>query len=173
MTHSRAVLCVLACAALLSTPVHAQWKWREAGRVVASDRPPPASVPDRDILQRPASATAPRAPAPMPAATAASAPAGMPGDADLAARKRRADEEQAARRKAEEAATEQKRRADEARLAAQRAENCTLARGALRSLEDGTRVARTLPNGERQVLDDAQRTQEAARLRGVVASDCR
>ena len=43
-----------------SSPAAAQWKWRDAqGRVQYSDRPPPTTVPDRDILTRPAAARTP------------------------------------------------------------------------------------------------------------------
>ena len=39
---------------LAAPPAFAQWKWKDAqGRVTVSDLPPPRSVPDKDILQRP------------------------------------------------------------------------------------------------------------------------
>ena len=47
----------LAVALLLgmAAPADAQWMWRDPdGRVTASDRPPPATVADKDILSRPA-----------------------------------------------------------------------------------------------------------------------
>ena len=51
------VICALALMALTSI-AHAQWKWRDAdGRTQYSDRPPPPSVADKDILQRPSNAT--------------------------------------------------------------------------------------------------------------------
>jgi hypothetical protein len=39
-------------------------------------------------------------------------------------------------------------------------------------LESGVRLARTLPNGEREVLDDAARAAERQRLQALLASDC-
>ena len=46
---------LLLCVAL---PAQAQWKWKDAnGKVQYSDLPPPAGTPEKDILQRPASAT--------------------------------------------------------------------------------------------------------------------
>jgi Domain of unknown function (DUF4124) len=40
--------------ALLALPAEAQWKWRDkGGRMQYSDLPPPASVAEQDILQRP------------------------------------------------------------------------------------------------------------------------
>ena len=53
------LLVALVCCSVLIGPVAAQWKWRDAGgRIQYSDRPPFASVPDRDILQRPATGSA-------------------------------------------------------------------------------------------------------------------
>ena len=70
-----------------SSPAAAQWKWRDAqGRVQYSDRPPPTTVPDRDILTRPAAARTPGtgtvsgppgtgASGPVPGSTGGAAPA--------------------------------------------------------------------------------------------------
>ena len=70
------VMCALALMALTSI-AHAQWKWRDAdGRTQYSDRPPPPSVAEKDILQRPASAA--RTITVVPAGQAASSPASAP-----------------------------------------------------------------------------------------------
>lgn len=155
----RVVLAALALA-LLAQPALAQWKWRDKnGRVTVSDLPPPRDVPDKDVLQRPEVAP------PKPAAEAASAAAPAikpPQDAELLARKKAADQEQAAKSSAE---TE--------RLNAQRAENCRNARGHLAAMESGQRMARINDKGEREILDDKQRADEARRARDVIASDCR
>ena len=163
-TSTFRVLC--ACAAVvfgsaLSLPAAAQWKWKDAsGNVHFSDRPPPNSVPERDILQKgPVRPVAPAA-----AASAASAPeAGkLPVDKELEARKRQGDQAQEVRRKT-----------DDERLAIARAENCERARGHLRTLESGVRIARTNEKGEREILSDAQRNQEMERMRQAIAGDCR
>ena len=61
-------LIVLACLAGASSAL-AQWQWRDAnGRRIFSDSPPPASVADKDILQRPKGATPPPANAAAPSA---------------------------------------------------------------------------------------------------------
>ena len=60
-------------------------------------------------------------------------------------------------------------RDDNARL---RAAHCTRLRDAWATLESGVRLARILPNGEREVLDDAARAAERQRLQGLLASDC-
>lgn len=179
MTKLRSALSVLACLALASPPALAQWSWRDAdGRIVVSDRPPPPSVPERNIVQRPPAA------APSPAsrvAPASARPASGPGagvgsptaDPELEARKRRIEEQEAAKRRSEEQAAAARRQAEEQQQAAQRAENCARAREALRTLQDGTRIARVNAAGQREFLDDAQRAREVARVQGVLASDCR
>lgn len=85
-----------------------------------------------------------------------------PLDRELEARKRAAEQEQAARQKAEDA-----------RLAAARAENCRRARSHAAALESGQRIARFNAQGEQEVLDDAGRADELRRAREVIASDCR
>ena len=50
--------------------------------------------------------------------------------------------------------------------------HCTRLRDAWVTLESGVRLARTLHNGEREVLDDAARAAERQRLQGLLASDC-
>jgi hypothetical protein len=167
--------------ALSPLPAEAQWKWRDAnGRVTASDRPPPPGIADKDILQRPGSTA--REPMPPPsgagardtpaAAAAASAPT-RSSDPELEARKRKAEDDAAARKKADEQTQAANRKAEDERVAAAKADNCQRARGALRALEDGVRIARTKPDGEREFLNDAQRATETHRVRGVIASDCR
>jgi hypothetical protein len=169
------LICVAASLlAAMALPASAQqWKWRDAsGRVTVSDRPPPASVAEKDILQRPGGPT--RAAAPAAAAAAPTAASAVPGvDAELEARKRKADREEEARRKAEEDAEAAKKKAEDAKLAAQRAENCTRARAHLRALDDGLRMARVNEKGERVIFDDKMRAEESARTRAVIASECR
>jgi hypothetical protein len=154
---------------LLVTPAHAQWKWRDAGgRITASDLPPPASVPEMDILQRPA------APARREAAAAATAAAPAAASAPaLVAAKPAGDPELEKRRKAAEEDAAAKARAEEERLAAQRRENCTRARSHLATMESGQRVARMNDKGEREFLDDKARADEMRRAREVIAADCR
>lgn len=166
---SRSVgLAVLAVMMLSVTlPVAAQWKWRDpSGRVTVSDTPPPRDVPDKDILQRPTAAPRPNAPAAAAAsavaAAASAAPSAPAGDKDLQARKRAADQQ-----------AQDKARAEEQRLAAVRAENCQRARQHLATLDSGVRLARVNEKGEREVMDDKARADEARRAREVIASDCR
>lgn len=158
----------LLCTALLSitATAHAQWVWKDSrGQVHASDLPPPRDIPDKNVIQRPAAAPAPRPAVPGNASPAPAPAASVPAprvDAELESRKRRADEEQAAQKKAEEA-----------RQASQRVENCNRAREALRQLESGLRIARVNEKGEREFLDDQQLGAETQRARQVAASECR
>ena len=161
----RLAMVVLVCC--LALPVQAQWKWRDKdGRVTASDLPPSRDVPDKDIIQRPPDVR--RAPArPDPAASAASAlgqaaaPKG-PLEREVEGRKLAAEQQQAAKAKA-----------DEDKLRAQRAENCRRAKSHLAALDSGQRIARVNDKGEREVIDDRARADEQRQAREVIASDCR
>jgi hypothetical protein len=163
-------LTAVACL-LLSTPAEAQWKWRDSrGQIHISDIPPPRDIPDKDVLQRPEPAVRKAAAPPAVAASvaAASAPGGVavpakaPVDAELEQRKRKAEQEQAARAEA-----------DKQKAAAIRKDNCQRAREQLATLDSGLRIARVKANGEREVLDDDQRANEARRAREAIASECR
>ncbi len=162
-TLKPAALLAFLVLSLASMPGHAQWKWRDkTGQVNVSDRPPPRDVPAKDILSRPLpevrSAVAPAA----SAASAGAAGRPTPLDRELDARKRVAEQEQAAKVKAEEE-----------RQAALRAENCRRARSHLAALESGQRIARVNDKGEREVLDSPALAIEARQAREVISSDCR
>lgn len=161
-------ICSLAWAQ--SQPATVTWKWRDSGgRVVWSDTPPPASIPERDILEKPFATTRSRANATAAAAAASAASAAVAQgtatsrtDPELEARRKKATDEQLAQQKAQDEKT-----------AAAKAENCTRARGHLTALNEGMRMTRTNEKGEREVLDDKQRAEEIQRARAVIASDCR
>lgn len=160
-------LCGLAAAQ--SQPNTVTWKWRDAGgRVVWSDTPPPASVPEKDILERPFATARSRAAAATAPASAASANAAAQGaavsrsDPELEARRKKMTDEQLAQQKVQEEKT-----------AAAKAENCNRARGHLSALNEGMRMTRVNEKGEREVLDDKQRAEEVQRARAVISSDCR
>jgi hypothetical protein len=168
--QSRVVLVVFAVwGALLAMPAEAQWKWRDkSGRVQYSDLPPPASVAEKDVLQRPGGAQRPLAPAAPVAAAPASAASGVAVltpktvEPELEAKRRKAEEEKQAKDKAEEQ-----------RIAAAKADNCSRARAQLRTIDDGIRIARTNAQGEREVLDDKGRAEERQRTMEIIASDCK
>jgi hypothetical protein len=150
---------------LSALPAAAQWKWKDArGQVVISDVPPPREIPDRDVLQKP-DVVARRAAPPAPVASAPSqeSSAAKPKvDPELEARKKRSEQEQ-----------NDKLKAEEDKVAAQRAENCRRARSHMATLDSGIRLSRTNEKGEREILDDKQRADEINRTRQVINSDCR
>ena len=171
--NSRVWMVLLALTgAMLALPAEAQWKWRDkGGRVQYSDLPPPASVSEQDILQRPNGAqrqvATPALPVARPAPAAASAASGVAlapktTEPELEAKRRKAEEEKAAQAKAEEQ-----------KLAAARADNCGRARAQLRTIDDGIRIARTNASGEREILDDKARAEERKRTTEIMASDCK
>jgi hypothetical protein len=161
-------LAALALGTMLALPALAQWKWVDgSGRVQYSDLPPPSGVPDKDILQRPNSAQ--RRSSTLPAAPASAASGALvprPVDPELEAKRKKAEQDEDAKKKAQQ-------KAEEAKVAAAKADNCTRARAQLRTLDSGVRVARTNDQGEREVLDDAGRAEEAKRTRDIIASDCK
>ena len=163
----RAGLCAPVLTALLLTtlPAQAQWKWRDAnGQITASDLPPPRSVPDKDVLQRP-DPNARRAPV-VPSAAASAPVVAVPGKPPV-------DKDLEARRRAGDAEAQAKAKVEEEKQAQLRADNCRRAKGHLAALDSGQRMARTNDKGEREILDDKGRAEERRRANEVVASDCR
>ena len=165
MRPSAHALLIALSLAFSALPAAAQWKWKDSrGQVQYSDLPPPASVPQSDILQRP-TIQAPRVvPAPAASAAAASAPAGI--DPQLEARRKQAEQQEDAKRAAEKKVQDEK-------VAALRAENCRKARANLGLLQDGGRVKRMKDNGEVEYIDDANRAREIAAAQQSVNTECR
>ncbi len=159
---------------LLSFGANAQWAWVDKdGKKVFSDRAPSADVPDKNVFKRPSkNATAHIATASneandtgekvaVTAKVAASKPvAGV--DKELADRMKKAELEQAAKKKTEEE-----------RIGKIKAENCQRAKLAQKNLDSGVRLSRINAQGEREVMDDAARTVEAKRLQGIAESECK
>lgn len=163
---------ILAIAGLsLSVSAWAQWQWIDKdGRKVFSDRSPPAEIQEKDILKRPG-AMSPSSPASPAGNRAEVAPAavgkvGAPRlsgkDAQLEARKKQAEDAEAALKKAEDEKT-----------AKAMADNCARAQRGLASLESGVRIAVSNARGEREIMDDAARAAETKRLQAIAGSDCK
>lgn len=169
MRHASFLLLLALLAAL---PAQAQWKWRDANGVTQySDLPPPQGTPEKDILQRPANAQRkaviiqPVGAAASAAAAAASAAAPKPAASRPdAAEQKRQEEERQARQKDEQ---------EKQRMAEQRRENCSRAQENLRSLQSGNRITKVNEQGQRVFLDEAQLASETARVRQLIASECR
>lgn len=176
MNYIRQIIIGAAC--LMSMAASAQWQWTDKdGRKVFSDRPPPADVLEKNILKRPVTraTVAGKTDAPGPVvgaadaiATAASAPpaaASVPKlsgvDKELADKKKKAEEAEAGKRKAE---------GD--RIAKAKVENCARAKQAKAGFDSGRRMARTNEKGEQEILDSAARAAEVKRIQSIIDSDC-
>ncbi|HSI53762.1 MAG: DUF4124 domain-containing protein [Ramlibacter sp.] len=154
----------------------AQWQWLDKdGRKVFSDQPPPADVPAKNILRRPAGKSSVAiAPDPSPAASAIAAASSQPArpaasmpkpsgkDKDLEEKKRIAD-----------AATAEKKKSEAEEVARVKADNCVRAKQSKATLDSGQRIAVTNAKGEQEVMDDNARARENRRLDGIIASECK
>lgn len=173
-------LAVVALLVACSAPALAQWAWRDAGgRLVYSDRPPPASVKPNQIVRQPGGPAAqPSAPvyvgeqSTIPADPAKKAEPAKPAGASNAGPKTMAEREMEYRKRAQESAAAEKKAAEEQAHKQRLAQECERARGYLRALEDGRRVARTDAQGNQVFLDDNARADEVARVRSQVAEAC-
>lgn len=172
--------CTLALAAVtFALSAVAQWQWTDKdGRKVFSDRPPPSDILEKNILKRPGGLTAAPAASPTllqgeeltpepavtatPAAPKVSAPKLPAKDAQLEARKKLAENEEATKKKAAEEKAVQAR-----------GENCERAKKALATMQSGMRVSRTNAQGEREFMDDNARAVEIKRLQGIADNDCK
>lgn len=159
MNHIRSLLVLAACC--LAFSASAQWQWLDQdGRRVFSDRPPPADVPDKNILKRPGSRGTVT---PSPAAPAAAPSAPQAG----------VDKNLEEKRKQAEAAEAAKRKEEEARTARTRAENCARAQQAKTGVDSGVRMARINEKGEREFMDEAAIAAEGQRLQTIIDENCR
>jgi hypothetical protein len=156
--------------AAFALPAHAQWAWRDdTGRTIYSDRPPPASVKQDQILRQPGAQTFGNA-----AQNNAPPPDGK-GDGKEATKsgpKTIAEREMEFRKRMQESADAEKKQAEEQARNEQRATECERMRGYLKALEEGQRIARTDAQGNREVLDDAQRAAEVRRVREAMTRSC-
>lgn len=153
----------------------AQWAWRdESGRLVFSDRPPPSSVKPNQIVRQPAAAI-PALPVPageMKGEGIKAELAAPPRNATPSAPPTLAERDMDYRKRQQERGEAEKKASEEQAQKQQRAQDCERARGYLRSLEDGRRIARTDTQGNQVVLDDLAREAELQRVRERVARDC-
>ncbi len=161
---------LLAALALCGGAQAAGWQWLDgSGRRVFSDMPPPTSVPEKNILQRPPSpgygvtllpATAPEKPA-LPALTQAEA-----AEPPAPRRSPRSRVEPPALNDAELRAAVDKRNGEI------RQQNCRRAREDLVALASGTRLLISNERGEPVVLDEARQAAEVGRLRKSEQDNC-
>jgi hypothetical protein len=182
MKHRLMTRLFLACTliGLLMGPVavQAQWIWQDAaGQRVISDMPPPAEVPDKNILRRPG----PQRPAPAPASTSTvDAPAGTPAQTQTPANPAGAAEKPApatpsatAPDSPEAKKAEQERQAIEKRNVQIMADNCKRARESAATLKSNQRLAMVNDKGQNVVMDAAMRKAEMARLDQIIKDNCK
>jgi hypothetical protein len=160
---------LLGMALVLPAASFAQWQWIDKdGHKVFSDQSPPADIPAKNILKQPGprghsvSAAEPAAVPSAPAQPAAPAPKLSGKEKELEEKKKQA-----------EAGEAEKRKAQEEQLAKERAENCTRAKSAKAAFDSGIRITRTNDKGEREFLDDTQRAAETKRIEAVIARECK
>ncbi|ANQ84746.1 hypothetical protein dqs_1702 [Azoarcus olearius] len=180
------VLSALVVALSSALPVLGEiYSWRDKdGKVHYSDQAPPSG--DVKVLR--GGVQRPRSAAPTPAeedgASAAANGAtqsGANGEAKPAAEaksaenrpKTAAEQEQAFRQRRAEAAEAQAKAEKENAVKADRERLCQEARNQLAALQSGQRMVRYGKDGERVVLDDAMRAEEAARTQRHVDEACR
>lgn len=154
---------------------HAQWAWKDTnGRVVYSDRPPPADVKAANIIRQPnTQVLANPAPASGPLDDAAKPADGKPStETKGGAPKTTAEREMEFRKRQQERAESDKKTAEEQTKNAAKSADCERARGYMKSLEDGVRITRTDASGNREFLNDEQRAAEMERTRKIIQTSC-
>lgn len=155
---SKAVLWLLAVAAM-SAGAGEIYTWKDKdGRINYADNPPPGSSKARTLGGKDVETVT------QPATPAAAEKAGpkTAAEQDLDFRKRQSE------------AADQKAKTDkDAAAAEEKKKNCERARGQLAALESGQRLTRTDAKGEREYLDDKQRAEETANAKKSVESWCK
>jgi len=170
MKHS--ACCLLLVLGSASTLATAQWQWQDNdGRMVFSDRAPPATVPDKAIVKRPGAAQL--APVDRADDATGSGVAALPAAASSTANSAGTDKELLEKKKKADAEEAAKLKAEEQRVLAAKAENCQRAKASKAGLESGMRLSRINAKGEREILDDAARAAELKRAQAVIDSDCK
>lgn len=169
-----AALAIATVAAAYMSGAAGQWAWKEdSGRVVYSDRPPPANIKSTQILRQPAvAAPAPAPQAATPGGTAADGEKPAASAAGSSAPKSVAERDMEFRKRQQERADSERKAQEEQQKTAAKAADCERSRGYLRSLEDGVRISRTDASGNREILDDAQRATEIERTRKSIQQLC-
>ena len=162
----RLAVAVAAALALLAGLAQAQYVWvDEHGRKQLSDRPPPTSVPSKNILKQPGGVpqlqdAEPAAAAAAPSSSAASGPLSL-ADRDADYKKRQLEK-----------ADKDAKAADEAKQKLAKRKNCEIARAYMSQLASGERIGVVGNNGERAFMNDAERARRTAETNRVL-KDCR
>ncbi|WP_158291690.1 DUF4124 domain-containing protein [Lampropedia puyangensis] len=176
---------VMALSLMAAGAALAQWQWvDESGKKVYSDRPPPITVPESNILKSPKGA--PSAPTPRVVEPAAQAGSESPEqalapkqaesvqeDAELKVKAEQLKNKEAEASSKESAEVAQKNAQIEKDNAAARQRNCTNARNRLAQLEPGKRVMTTGADGAVGFMDDKTRAAEHKTAQEMMQANCR
>ena len=168
--------------AMLPALACAQWQWIDKdGRKVFSDRSPPSDIPARNILKQPGG-KAPPVPAEAEAAGSAAGAADAAADAAAKAASQAGSKTAAnmpkvsgkdklleEKKKAAEQEQEATKKAADEKFARDKAENCERAKRSLQAFTSGQRIRAINAKGESEFLTDEQRAAETKRLQGITA----
>lgn len=167
--HAPCLRILSAAVLLLAAGIaQAQYVWIDAkGIKQFSDRSPPASVPEKNILKAPG----------RQSIAIIAAGEEQPGPAPVAAAAKKAPPTVAERnvefnKRASEKAEQDKKAAAEAQARAAKAERCAAARDYKAQLDSGIRIGTVGKGGERGFMSDAERAVANAKANKSLA-DCR
>ena len=167
--YNTARLLTATALAAFASLAHAQYMWiDEKGVKQLSDRGPPSSIPQKNILKAPyGMPTAAMLAQEKPAAAATAAPSSN----ELASKPTSlADRNADFRKRAKEKEEREQKDAAAAAEKVGKAEDCERARSYKRSLDSGVRVSTTEKNGERGYMSDEQRAAELKKADKAVAA---
>jgi hypothetical protein len=170
--HSIAASSLAISAFLIASACQAQYVWLdEKGNKQFSDLPPPANISKDKIIKAPTRSTSTTSSTATPTGAP---PIGNVGAANEQLKKpvtTASKNEDYNKRKLEQEEKEKKAVAEQ-QANSEKAKNCERARAYQKTLESGQRIANTGANGEKNILNDAQRDQELKDTQRTL-SDCK
>lgn len=147
-------------ALLIASACQAQYVWLdEKGNKQFSDLPPPANISKDKIIKGPNRSTAATSSTPTPTEASSTVGASAANEQLKKPVTTASKNEDYNKRKAEQEEKEKKSAAEQ-QANSEKLKNCERARAYQKTLESGQRIANTGANGEKNILNDAQRDQE-------------
>ena len=160
-------LAIVLCGLLASSAALAQARYvwiDEHGVKQFSDTPPPANVPDKNIIKQPKRGASSSSGTSTSASSSDATPAAPPATT--------ADKEADYNKRKAAQAEKDKKAADEASKAQAKAANCESARKYLDALNSGVRMKTADKDGQPVVMDDSARAAETQRAQQSVTESC-
>lgn len=162
-------LLAVAALTLVAGLAQAQYVWIDAkGIKQFSDRSPPASVPEKDILKAPGRPMA----AVLPGDAEQPAPAGSVAETAKKSPPTIAERNVEFNKRISDKAAGDKKAAAEAQATAAKAQQCAAAREYKMQLDSGARIGTVTQSGERTFMSDAERALANAKANKILAA-CR